>query len=167
MINFQSVTTFQGKSLRSNYSCTVLDSILKICFIWNSHLNFLICVICDVGTSCHVLCQTMSRKRWAFGHWGKKGGRCLSFSQTNCKRNILIGWEHLYVNQMSWLSLKGTTDWKIRTRKTIFSNHQKFSILCDAIHFEFFTALLRWKSETLKTFGSGITLCRENFKTKW
>ena len=120
MINFQSITTFQGKSLRFNYSYTVLDSILKICSIWNSRLNFLSCVIFDVGTSCHVLWETMSWKRWAFGHWGKKERGGWSFVHANCKRNILIGWEHLYVNQMSWLSLKGKIDWKIEREKQYF-----------------------------------------------
>ena len=54
------------------------------------------------------------------GLLGKEGGRGLSFVQTNGKRNTLIGWEHLYVNQMSWLSLKGTIDWKIEREKQYF-----------------------------------------------
>ena len=62
----------------------------------------------------------MSWKRWAFGHWGKKERGGWSFVHANCKRNILIGWEHLYVNQMSWLSLKGKIDWKIEREKQYF-----------------------------------------------
>ena len=98
---------------------------------------------------------------------GKEGGKVFEFFPNKLQTEH-SNWLRTLVCQSNVLAFFEGQNWlKNRTRKTIFSYHQKFSILCDAIHIKFFTALLGWKSETLKPFGSGIILCRDNFKTKW
>lgn len=54
------------------------------------------------------------------GLLGKKGGKGSEFCPYKLQTEILIGWELLYVDQMSWLSLKGTIDWEIEREKQYF-----------------------------------------------